>query len=115
VIFSYAFDPPGLGPDSLFAVVGREGLLAGNEHSLHLRIAGWSRPTSIRLGATRGDRAWKASITAEIEHFAGFARSEGQPIATFDDGRTALAVVRAAYESAAEGRTVRLESLGAAQ
>jgi predicted dehydrogenase len=111
VTISYAFDNPGLGADSLFSVVGREGLLGGNQHSLFLRHAGWSEPSVARLATLEGDAAWQASIGAEIGHFLECMVDRRAPIAGVAEGRQALAVVRAAYESTATGHVVRLTPL----
>lgn len=46
-----------------------------------------------------------------IEHFASCVLSESSPLTTFDDGRRALQVVLACYQSAAEGRRVHLSEV----
>lgn len=46
-----------------------------------------------------------------IEHFATCILNREQPLTTFQDGRKALQVVLAAYQSAAEGRRVQIEEV----
>lgn len=110
VTISYAFDSPSLGQDTLFTVLGREGLLGGNQQSLFLRHAGWSEPSTARLSTAEGEAAAQASISAEISHFLDCVVSRGAPISGFAEARLALAVVRAAYESAATRQLIQLTS-----
>jgi predicted dehydrogenase len=109
VIISYAFNAPTLGEDRLFTIAGREGILAGNEHSLYLQIAGWQQTTVQALSSIQGDAAGTASIAAEIAHFVDCLEGRTEPIQTFSDARLALQVVRAAYQSAEQGATVRID------
>jgi predicted dehydrogenase len=84
----------------------------GVQSSLFLRHAGWSDPSSARLSGAEGDAAEHASIAAEIDHFVNCVVTRRPPIAGFEQARLALAVVRAAYESAATGQVVRLPTEG---
>jgi len=108
VIISYALNPPTLGEDRLFTIAGREGLLAGNEHSLYLQMTGWQQPAVQTLSSTKGDMTGSASIAAEIAHFVDCLIERKEPIQTFADARLALQVVRAASRSAEQGLTVRI-------
>jgi predicted dehydrogenase len=109
VLITYAFDSLRSDHDRLFAIAGQEGILLGNEHSLYLKPAGWSDFASQSLSPLRGEPAWRASIAAEIEHFAESVLLGRSPIQTFADARRALRVVRAAYESVERGTSVELE------
>lgn len=105
VIVSYAFDPPTLGPDTLFAAIGRDGLLSGNEAELHLRLGSWTTASSQRLSDLRGNSAWAETFRLEVAHFLDVLEGLDRPIQTIADSRSALALIRAAYQSMETGRT----------
>ncbi len=50
-----------------------------------------------------------------IEHFAMSILDQSRPLTTFDDGRRALQVVLACYQSAAEGRRIHLSEVASQQ
>jgi predicted dehydrogenase len=109
VMISYAFEGSLSGQDRILLIAGREGLLAGNEHSLYFRPTGWNAPAAQELSSAEGDAALFASIAAEIAHFAGCLLDQQTPVQTYSDALRALRVVRAAYLSAERGETVRIE------
>ena len=107
-VVSYAFDSARSMLDRLFSIAGSEGELMGNEHTLSLRPAGWEQPATQRLSPLRDRQAWRASIAAEIEHFADALIQGLEPYPTYGHALETLRLVRAAYESVDQRKTVCL-------
>jgi predicted dehydrogenase len=55
-----------------------------------------------------GQAAWRETFVAQATHFLDVLDRSVQPVQTFDDARRALAVIQAAYQSAASGTFVEL-------
>ena len=67
-----------------------------------------------KAGSTKGwtftmyEEAWNYGFPQEMAHFADCVANDLQPLVTGEDGRAALEIVFAAYESAGTGRRVEL-------
>jgi predicted dehydrogenase len=67
-----------------------------------------------KAGSTRGwsftiyEEEWNYGFPQEMAHFVDCVQNDKQPLVTGEDGRAALEVIFAAYESAGTGRKVEL-------
>jgi myo-inositol 2-dehydrogenase/D-chiro-inositol 1-dehydrogenase len=87
------------GPDHQLTVVGTEG-------TLHLDAR-----TALTLLTASGDRSrveLPATTSSPLEELLAAVRGERPPAVTAADGRAAVAVVEAAYRSAATGELVEV-------
>ena len=93
VLISYAFDAPTTGRDRLFAVCGRDGVLAGDESGLELKFHKWDSPSIQKLGTKHGKQAWRETFHDQVDHFLDVLDGSVQPIQTIADARRSLEVI----------------------
>jgi len=78
-------------------------------------LGGWHKlemPTTMQPGGPQSPAALTTyAFKREIDRFVGWVLNDEQPPATGEDGRTAIQVVMAAYESARTGARVKVASL----
>lgn len=87
--------------DRHFEVSGELGMLAGGGSYLAHQLYGWPQ-------ANRREYAGASTFTAEIGHFIDVVQTDAPNPATLDHAARALQLIKAAYRSAEEGRTVTL-------
>lgn len=102
ILTSWAFASPVGNP--MFQVVCENGEVSGDRRQLSLRFDTF--PVTVR----EFEFEQGGDFAAEIEHFADCIRSGAEPLSGLEQGITALAVILAAYRSASEDVTVRLDT-----
>jgi predicted dehydrogenase len=84
-----------------FEVMAEHGSIAGNRTRTVHRLHAWAEPAEL-------DNEPAHTFTAEITHFLDVLQLEVPNLAPFETGARVLQLTKAAYESAATGRPVRL-------
>ena len=97
------------GYDQRIEAFGERGMLqAGNRHDT--TVEAWTAEGTHRMDPVQDFfiARYAEAYRAEIDHFVQCVEAGRTPMASFADGRAALALADAALESARTGRTVRL-------
>jgi len=87
--------------DERIKIYGTKGTVVTDWATGKLEIYSDEAPESLRgwTSFSFGDQ-WKPSIAREVEHFVDCIREDKEPLITGEDGKTALQIVLAAYQSA---------------
>jgi predicted dehydrogenase len=98
ILTTWAFANPG---NTQFEVMGELGSLSGAPESIAHQLHGWAQPSVKPVKNTH-------TFTAEITHFLDVLQSGADSLAPFSEGARVLQVIKAAYKSSVERRTVTL-------
>jgi len=97
------------GYDQRIELFGEKGMLqAGNRRATTVSFHGKERTEAADPLLDFFIARYREAYDAEVDHFVDCVEKGGTPLVTFADGREALRIADAAFESVKTGRTVRL-------
>jgi predicted dehydrogenase len=98
ILTTWAFSTPG---NTQFEVMGELGSLAGASESITHQLHGWAQAAVKPVPGTH-------TFSAEVTHFLDVIQNGAESLATFATGARVLQIIKAAYKSSVERRTVSL-------